>query len=206
MTAADIPQVTDIERESFPSVWPHTSYSRELKNRLARYFVLAEESDRAPQPVRSEPAKGSPWRRAMRRFFRAEPEPEPTHELIVGMIGLWMMVDELHIVTIAVRPAFRRQGVGALLVIAAVEFALARGMECVTLEYRKSNDVARALYDKFGFMNVGMRARYYSDNNEDAIIMTTPPLASRTFRELYERLYREHKERWGDRYLLPDQI
>lgn len=205
MTAADIPQVMDIERESFPSVWHHTSYSRELKNRLARYFVLVEESERAPLPAASD-AKQSPWRRAMRRFFRAEPEPEPTQELIIGMIGLWMMVDELHIVTIAVRPSFRRQGAGALLVIAAVEFAQARGMECVTLEYRRSNDVARALYDKFGFMNVGMRARYYSDNNEDAIIMTTPPLASRTFRELYERKYCEHKERWGDRYLLPDQI
>jgi hypothetical protein len=66
MTAADIPQVMDIERESFPSMWPPTAFARELKNRLARYFVLVEESGGEPAPEQAPAPTGSPWRRAMR--------------------------------------------------------------------------------------------------------------------------------------------
>ncbi|MDI6857094.1 MAG: ribosomal protein S18-alanine N-acetyltransferase [Dehalococcoidia bacterium] len=204
MTAADIPQAMDIERESFPTMWPQTAYARELKNRLARYFVLCEEGNRGV--TAEESARPSPWRRAMGRFLRKEQEPEPTPELIIGVIGLWMMVDELHIVTIAVREAFRRQGAGEALLIAAIDFALANKMDAVTLEYRRSNEPARALYDKYGFLNVGVRTRYYSDNNEDAIVMTTPPLLSRGQHQLFLRLKEEHRRRWGGRYLLPDSL
>ncbi len=205
MTVADIPQVTDIDRESFPTMWPPTAYQRELKNRLARYYVLTEDTG-ADQPASPDAAtvRRSPWRRAMRRLLHSEPDPQPTRELIIGVIGLWMMVDQLHIVTIAVRESFRRQGAGEALIQCAVEFAMANEMDAVTLEYRRSNEVARALYLKWGFVEVGMRPRYYSDNNEDAIIMTTPPLAAQTERDLYRRRKREHRERWGDRYRLPD--
>lgn len=204
MTPADIPQVMDIERESFPTMWPQTAYARELKNRLARYFVLCEEGKQGA--AFEEPSRVSPWRRAMGRFLRKEQEPEPTPELIIGVIGLWMMVDELHIVTIAVRQAFRRQGAGEALLITAIDFALANKMDAVTLEYRRSNEPARALYDKYGFLNVGVRTRYYSDNNEDAIVMTTPPLLSRAQHRLFLRLKEEHRRRWGGRYLLPDSL
>jgi len=204
MTAADIPQVTDIERESFPAMWPPTAYARELKNRLARYFVLIEDGGGGPTPEQAPAPTRNPWRRALRRLFRVESEPPPTRELIIGVIGFWTMVDELHIVTIAVREAFRRRGAGELLIMCAVEFAMVQGMDAVTLEYRRSNEVARALYEKYGFINVGMRPRYYSDNNEDAVIMTTPPIMARSQQELYWRRKAEHRKRWGDRYRLPD--
>jgi ribosomal-protein-alanine N-acetyltransferase len=205
MTAADIPQVMDIERESFPSMWPQTAYKRELKNRLARYMVLVEDSaDDLPPQGEAAVLVGSPWRRAMRRLLRNEPEPPPTRELIVGLIGLWLMVDQAHIVTIAVREVFRRRGAGELLLIAAIELALANGMDAVTLEYRRSNLAARALYEKYGFLNAGLRRRYYSDTKEDAIIMTTPPLFSRSYQEKYQRLRQDHQERCGHLYSLPD--
>jgi len=206
MTVADIPQVMDIERESFPSMWPPTAYARELKNRLARYFVLVEDGGGEPHPEQAAAPTGSPWRRAMRRLLRGEPEPSPTRELIIGVVGFWMMVDELHIVTIAVRGTFRRQGAGELLIMCAVEFAMVHGMDAVTLEYRRSNEVARALYEKYGFVTVGMRPRYYSDNNEDAVIMTTPPILSRSLQELYWRRKAEYRKRWGDRYRLPESF
>ena len=79
-------------------------------------------------------------------------------------------------------------------------------MESVTLEYRRDNESARALYEKFGFLSVGVRPHYYTDTNDDAVIMTTPPLKSKSYREKYERLKREHLERWGDNYLLPDSF
>ena len=202
MVSADIPQVMDIERESFPSMWPQTAYSRELKNRLARYSVLVEEGEEGAEP---KPAT-SLWRKAVRRLLRAEEESPPTRRLIIGLVGVWLMVDQAHVVTIAVREAFRRRGAGGLLLLAATEVAFAENMESVTLEYRRDSEPARALYEKFGFLSVGVRPRYYTDTNEDAVIMTTPPLKSKSYREKYERLKLEHLERWGDSFLLPDSF
>jgi ribosomal-protein-alanine N-acetyltransferase len=76
----------------------------------------------------------------------------------------------------------------------------------VTLECRISNGAARALYEKYGFRQVGVRARYYSDNQEDAVLMTTPPLRSSTFRKLLVRRIAEQRARWGDRYPLAGQM
>jgi [ribosomal protein S18]-alanine N-acetyltransferase len=202
MTPADIPQVMDIERESFPSMWPQTAYSRELRNRLARYFVLVEEGEE-PRASESKPAP-SVLRRIMRRLLRAKQELPPTRRLIIGLVGVWLMVDQAHVVTIAVREAFRQHGAGGLLLLAAMEVAFAEEMESVTLEYRRDNEPARVLYEKFGFLNVGMRPRYYTDTNEDAVIMTTPPLKSKSYREKYERLKRQETERWGKRYVWPE--
>jgi ribosomal-protein-alanine N-acetyltransferase len=139
----------------------------------------------------------------MQRLLRKEREEPPTRRLIIGVVGIWLMVDQAHIVTIAVREAFRRQGAGGLLLQAAIEIALAEPLDSVTLEYRRANEPARALYERFGFLSVGVRPRYYSDTNEDAIIMTTPPLNSKSYREKYERVKREHEERWPDVYVLP---
>jgi len=201
LTVADVPQVMDIERESFPSMWPQTAYSRELKNRLARYLVLVEEGDEGE----TKPA-ASRLRRAMRWLLRAKDEPPPTRRLIIGLVGVWLMVDQAHVVTIAVREAFRQQGAGGLLLLAGMEVAFAENMESVTLEYRRDNEAARALYEKFGFLSVGVRPRYYTDTNEDAVIMTTPPLKSKSYREKYERLRTEHLDRWHDQCVLPDSF
>ena len=203
MTFSDIPQVMDIERESFPSMWPQTAYSRELKNKLARYFVLVEEGDGdGEQP----PAATTLARRVRRWLLRSNEEPPPTQRLIIGLVGIWLMVDQAHVVTIAVREAFRRQGAGGLLLLAAMEVAFSEHMESVTLEYRRDNEAARALYESFGFLAVGVRPRYYTDTNEDAVIMTTPPLNSKSYREKYERLKREHLERPGERYVVPKEF
>jgi ribosomal-protein-alanine N-acetyltransferase len=202
MTSADIPQVMDIERESFPSMWPQTAYSHELKNRLARYFVLVEEGNEGNVDAR-QPVPQTFLVRAVRRLLGPREEAPPTRRLIIGLVGIWLMVDQAHVVTIAVREAFRRQGAGAILLFAATEVGFKENMESVTLEYRRDNDAARALYEKFGFLSVGIRPRYYTDTNEDAVIMTTPPLTSKSYREKYERLRDEVFSRWGDRYLVP---
>jgi ribosomal-protein-alanine N-acetyltransferase len=203
MTRADVPQVMDIERESFPSMWPQTAYSRELRNRLARYFVLVEAG--GDEGGQSRPST-SFLRRAMRRLLRKKEKAPPTRRLIIGLVGVWLMIDQAHVVTIAVREAFRRQGAGGLLLFAAMEVAFAENMESVTLEYRRDNEPARALYEKFGFLSVGVRPHYYTDTNEDAVIMTTPPLKSKSYREKYERLKSQYLDLWRDRYLLPDSF
>ncbi len=103
---------------------------------------------------------------------------------LVGFAGMWLMVDEAHITTFAVRKTWRRQGVGERLLLAILDLAKARGAREATLEVRPSNHPARKLYEKYGFALVGVRPRYYSDDNEDALIMTTDTLDSRTMRDL----------------------
>lgn len=92
--------------------------------------------------------------------------------------GMWLMVDEAHVTTFAVLPSWRRRGVGGRLLVAMMELADELGARVATLEVRISNRPARAMYARFGFRPVGVRPRYYSDNGEDALIMTTDPLAS----------------------------
>ena len=97
---------------------------------------------------------------------------------IAGFAGLWLMVDEAHITTFAIAPAWRRNHLAERLLVAILDIALDRQATEATLEVRLSNLPARRLYEKFGFRPVGVRPRYYSDNNEDALIMTTEPLRS----------------------------
>src|SRR5689334_1535319 len=107
---------------------------------------------------------------------------------IVAYGGMWLMVDEAHITTFAVHPGWRRQRIGERLLLAFMDLARDRHAREATLEVRLSNLAARRLYEKYGFRPVGLRPRYYSDNNEDALIMTTDPLDDRAFRARIERL------------------
>ncbi len=110
---------------------------------------------------------------------------------IVAYGGMWLMVDEAHITTFAVHPRWRRQGIGERLLLGFLDLARDRHAREATLEVRLSNLAARRLYEKYGFRPVGLRPRYYSDNSEDALIMTTEPLAESRVRERIERLRAE---------------
>jgi len=107
---------------------------------------------------------------------------------IAGFAGMWLLVDEAHVTTFATGPEWRRQGIGERLLLALLDLAAARGAREATLEVRPSNVPARRLYEKYGFKVVGSRTRYYSDNNEDALIMTTDALDGRPMRERIARL------------------
>ena len=109
------------------------------------------------------------------------------------------MVDEAHITTFAVLPDWRRRGIGARLMLAVLRLSVELRASVATLEVRLSNVGARMLYQRFGFRPVGVRPRYYSDNGEDALIMTTDLLRSPQMRNRIDAL--------GDRYggdWLPD--
>jgi ribosomal-protein-alanine N-acetyltransferase len=107
---------------------------------------------------------------------------------VVAYAGMWLMVDEAHITTFAVHPAWRRQGIAARLLLVLLDLALGRHAREATLEVRLSNIAARRLYEKFGFRPVGVRPRYYSDDNEDALIMTTETLDGPLMTVRIERL------------------
>jgi ribosomal-protein-alanine N-acetyltransferase len=104
---------------------------------------------------------------------------------------MWLMVDEAHVTTFAVHPAWRRQRIGERLLVAFLDLAIGRHAREATLEVRLSNIAARRLYEKYGFRPVGVRPRYYSDDGEDALIMTTEPLSGPGFHERLARLRAE---------------
>ena len=103
---------------------------------------------------------------------------------IVGYAGVWLMVDEAHITTFGVLPDARRTGVGARMLLAVADLALELGAARLTLEVRPTNSPARALYARFGFAEVGRRPRYYTDDGEDALVMTTPELRGHSMQPL----------------------
>jgi [ribosomal protein S18]-alanine N-acetyltransferase len=118
----------------------------------------------------------TPWTRGM--FGDELKNPEMAHYLtaryedhVVGYMGFWLIQDEAHITNLAVHPAFRRRKLGERLLLALLRQAVRLGAKRATLEVRASNESARHLYEKHGFQIIAIRRKYYTDNNEDAMVM-----------------------------------
>ena len=205
MRDEDIPLVTEIDREAFPNEWlfrPYTSYKREIHNSLAHYIVACIESG-AGAELEQEDIGNTSWlkrllgyRRAM--LFKRRQNNSRTKEYIVAFAGLWTMLNEAHIIAIAVRNNYRRLGIGEGLLISVIEVASQLNANVVTLEVRASNEIAQALYKKYEFQVVGRHSRYYSDNGEDAILMSTDDITSAPFQAHFQRLKEAHSQKWGD--------
>ena len=209
MIPQDLAQVAEIERDAFPTLFPPTSFRRELKNRLARYIV-AVRRDELCQPAAPTPLaapKSAPATSAARidriingarNLWQRRPGAwQPGQQYIAGFLGAWHMHDEAHIISVGVRSPRRSQGIGELLLIGAIEQAIARGMQSVTLEVRVSNYIAQNLYKKYGFKKQGVRKAYYVDNREDALIMTAADICEPLFSQDLRLLIRAHRQRWG---------
>lgn len=91
---------------------------------------------------------------------------------VIAMLVGWLIVDELHVATIATHPEFRGRGIGKRLLLHALRSAKEEGAVKSFLEVRESNDLARKIYRDFGFVEDGRRKEYYKDNAEDAILMS----------------------------------
>jgi ribosomal-protein-alanine N-acetyltransferase len=90
---------------------------------------------------------------------------------VAGYSGLWVVLDEGHLTNVAVHPKLRGKGTGRALMTEIISRAAVLGVKRLTLEVRASNSQALGLYSSLGFVEKGVRKRYYSDNNEDALIM-----------------------------------
>ena len=213
MRQEDVVEVAEIERLCFSMPWPTSAYRRELKTPDTNRYIVSrfvEPSLLAPEPLTpdnltvlthpelhpngngSEPQELNegikslwtsllPW---LRRNGNGHVDVQPAPRLpLVGYAGLWLMVDEAHVTTIGVNPAYRGQGVGELLFLGLVDISREMKAMRMTLEVRVSNTSAQALYRKYGLEVAGMRKRYYSDNGEDAYIMWSEPLNSPQFEE-----------------------
>jgi [ribosomal protein S18]-alanine N-acetyltransferase len=117
----------------------------------------------------------SPW---SKELFEEELRREAAHYFVIeeegrvaGYMGYWEAPQEAHIINLAISPWFRKRGLGQMMIEHCMDFAWKRGAGLATLEVRESNEAARRLYEKCGFRTVAIRKKYYSDNQEDAIVM-----------------------------------
>ena len=193
MEKTDLAQVTRIDREAFPTQWPPANYRQELNNRLAHYIVACDDSRVAEAPEITAQKGLMSWLRPLLGRSNSE-EVTPSQDkrrFIIGFSGIWVIAEEAHITNIAVRQDYQRQGIGELLMVATIDLARQLQATIMTLEVRESNTVAQSLYAKFGFEQTGIRHRYYLDNREDAVVMTTESIDSPAFKERIAQLREE---------------
>jgi [ribosomal protein S18]-alanine N-acetyltransferase len=145
-----------------------------LAPKSVRLDVLREEH--IPRILEIEAVtNGAPW---SERAFRNELAHNDRIFLvafdgsqIVGYGGVWLVIDEAHVTTLAIAESQRRQGIGLKLMIELLKQSMEAGMVCSTLEVRAGNEAAIKLYEKLGYRETAKRKRYYPDNNEDAAVM-----------------------------------
>lgn len=161
MAIDDLPAVMDIEHQTFlGDAWPASVYRRDLNNPLAFYYIL-ELIDGAPGNAADRP-----------------------RGLLLGYAGFWIVDLEAHLMTIAIDPRWQGRGLGEWFLLDLFNLMEAQGAQACTLEVRVSNHKARSLYRRLGFQVEGKRRRYYNDNGEDALIMTTPLFGSPEMQEM----------------------
>jgi ribosomal-protein-alanine N-acetyltransferase len=146
MNLEDISRVHEIDVLSFSLPWPEKSFQFELTQNPSTIAIVNELIPPGARPI------------------------------IIGMVVVWIMIDEAHIATIAIDPQFRGHGIGKKLLAETLRQSIQRGTVLATLEVREHNHIAQQMYQKFGFEIVGRRPKYYQDNNEDAVLMTLDKL------------------------------
>jgi [ribosomal protein S18]-alanine N-acetyltransferase len=195
MQRRDIATVSRIEQEVFSLPWTTSAFHYELEHNQSSYYVVLRYLPWAASKG-DESLLGS-MRRALRR-----PGYDPS---LVGYGGCWIMVDEAHISTLAVRSIWRGRGLGELLMVALIEEAYRRAATEVTLEVRVSNTIAQSLYEKYGFQRLGTRRAYYSDNREDAYIMTTASISSPAYTREFDALRETLRQRLLSQKVAPPE-
>ena len=160
MQLEDVPQVITIDKLSFDPPWSTRSYNYEISESTYSHMVVLE------QNAIPRPATG------LRRLVQNLPgAPAPQARQVVGYGGLWHIVDEAHISTIATHPDERGKGFGEIVLAAMVRRAITLKAAYIVLEVRVSNVAAQTLYKKYEFEVVDTKPRYYHNNGEDAYDM-----------------------------------
>lgn len=177
---------------AFGNSAPKSAAARDIKSNKTTYIVATKAAWANPTAhgVTGMQEKVG-WQRRLSSLFSSSIgslQPQNNESKIVGLVGIWSAMDQAHVVVIASHPNERRRGIGDLLILATIAEALKIGASSATLEVRKSNIAAHSLYRKYGFNDVGIRHRYYHDNREDAVIMSTPAFSDLEYkRSLMQR-------------------
>ena len=203
LRTGDINQVVEIEKEAFSPLWVSTPFKRELTNKYACYLVACPDDETADAvKAETQSPNGSPlWERLARGVngvMGRSHNPVTAEEYVAGYVSVWYQGEEAHITEIAVREKLRGRGIGELLLIGSMREAVKYGSKVMTLEARVSNFIAQRLYEKYAFKTVGTRKGYYSDNREDAVLMTTCPIDTEEYHQLFQGLQETYRSRRGE--------
>lgn len=106
----------------------------------------------------------------------------------IGYIGYWKIMDEAHVTNISIHPDFQNKKLAHRLILSMIDECYREKIKYITLEVRVSNEKAIHLYEKFGFKSLGVRKKYYQDNNEDALIMWSENIFDKKYKDLYSKL------------------
>jgi ribosomal-protein-alanine N-acetyltransferase len=107
---------------------------------------------------------------------------------VVAYGGIWVILEDSHVTTIAVHPHYRGRKFGEIMLLRLLDEAMERGASWMTLEVRETNTIAQSLYRKYGFTTVSTRKGYYSDNNENALVMWAGNLKSQIYKNRLQAL------------------
>ena len=168
MTPDDLDEIMPLERQCFADPWTRRMYLSDLTTNEAATYLVVRHGDTG--------TRGRGEGQAVEDGLAVSPSLRVPASPILAYGGLWLLLDEAHIATVASHPDWRGCGLGQWLMLALLDAAMARGAATSTLEVRAGNLPARRLYEKLGYEVAGVRKRYYRDG-EDGLIMTTPPLA-----------------------------
>ena len=168
MTPDDLDEIMPLERQCFADPWTRRMYLSDLTTNEAATYLVLRRGDAA--------TRGRGEGQAVEDDLAVSPILHVAVSPILAYGGLWLLLDEAHIATVASHPDWRGCGLGQWLMLALLDAAMARGAATSTLEVRAGNLPAKRLYEKLGYEVAGVRKRYYRDG-EDGLIMTTPPLA-----------------------------
>ncbi|MFW5748949.1 MAG: ribosomal protein S18-alanine N-acetyltransferase [Chloroflexota bacterium] len=161
MRLSDVQEVVAIDRESFSTPWPARSYNYEIAESTHSYMVV----------LHSVPDRPGSEGRSLRRLIRGFTGSWETGGTLLAYGGLWKILEEAHISTIATHLAHRGKGYGEVVLAAMISKAIALEASYVVLEVRVSNTIAQNLYTKYGFTISDVKRNYYRDDNEDAYDM-----------------------------------
>jgi ribosomal-protein-alanine N-acetyltransferase len=199
----DIRQIAEIDWEAFSEEQlfrSYASYHREIHNPLARYIVACTEEEHeldTNRQIMPEP----PWYKRLFSRNYHNVQHTTSEQYVFGFAGFWITPDEAHITALGVRNNYRRSGIGERLLISLIDLATQLSVRTITLEVRASNKAAQALYQKYGFQAVGRRPRYYSNNREDAVLMSTNTITSASFQAHFQELKEAHQQRWKESFI-----
>jgi len=195
MHLSDITEVVTIDRESFSTPWTERSYIYEIKDSTYSHMLtLATSSERT--------ANG--WRKLL-RSLRGKDAGYEVRERVLGYGGLWNVMDEAHISTVATAPEQRGNGYGELLLAAMIKKSILLAATYIVLEVRVSNTTAQKLYRKYEFEVADVKKNYYRDDKEDAYDMRLD-LTDRALLDRFNTRYESLLARFSltDLYNTPD--
>jgi [ribosomal protein S18]-alanine N-acetyltransferase len=198
LAAEDLQQAVELDRACFGGFWSIEGYKRELESPnsdlLGLWIAETADSESAAQlsfdiftsqngADLETPTLPNRSGTGAKRLAEGVPLPIPG---LIGLGCLWAVLEEAHIIMLAIHPQFQGRGFGQALLWALLKSACDRQLERATLEVGASNLAAVSLYKKFGFKEAGRRKGYYEDTGEDALVMWRSDLEKPEFKEYLE--------------------